>query len=528
MATATKIPAPAEVLVPVCGPPPPHEFRSRMGNISRQSGVYFAGTLLTTAAGYFLKVYLARKLGAGKLGLYALGMTLVGFAGLFNTVGIPTAAARFVAVYSARPDFARLGSFLRSTVALLVSINIFLASLIMIAGPAAVRRLYHAPELVPYLWAFAGIMFFGVLTTFLGQVMAGYHDVSRRTLITHFLGTPASIAISVLLIGAGFGLAGYLVAQLASAVLVLLLMSVAVWRMTPVAARKSGSWGVEREVIAFSAASFGIAALEFALAQADKIVLGVCLDAAHVGIYAVAMAMVGFVPIVLQSVNQIFAPAIAELYSSGSHALLQRIYSTLTRWILILTIPLALTLAMFSSPLMSVFGPAFQAGAVVLSIGAVGQLLNCAVGSVGYLLLMSGHQGRLVRIQAATAALMITLTLLLVPRLGIKGAAIATAAGVIATNAWALLEVRRRLSVFPYTSEYLKLALPTAATALTLWFVRRSGMHSDLLMAAAGLLIAYAIFFASMLASGIEPQDRTLLRAAWSRLAPTRNGGTDE
>ncbi len=89
------------------------EFHRRIGQISRQSGVYFAGTIFTAAAGYFFKIYLARRLGAEALGLYALGMSMVGFLGLFNAVGLPTAAARFVAEYSARREFARLGGFLR-------------------------------------------------------------------------------------------------------------------------------------------------------------------------------------------------------------------------------------------------------------------------------------------------------------------------------------------------------------------------------------------------------------------------------
>src|SRR5271157_1969814 len=100
MATASNIPVEQEA-VPVLLPPQHsgNEFHRRIGSISRQSAVYFAGTILTAAAGYFFKIYLARRLGAEALGLYALGMSIVGFLGLFNAVGLPTTAARFVAEY---------------------------------------------------------------------------------------------------------------------------------------------------------------------------------------------------------------------------------------------------------------------------------------------------------------------------------------------------------------------------------------------------------------------------------------------
>ena len=162
-------------------------------------------------------------------------------------------------------------------------------------GPWLALHFYHAPKLGPYLWAFAAIMLLGVLNMFLGQVMAGYRDVARRTLITHFTGTPANIAIAVLLISLGFGLTGYMVAQVASALLVLCLLAASVWRMSPA---QTAKWHrrlyIKREVVAFSSVAYGIAALQFLLAQSDKIVLGYYLDARHVGIYAVAMALVGF------------------------------------------------------------------------------------------------------------------------------------------------------------------------------------------------------------------------------------------
>src|SRR5438128_1675503 len=274
------------------------EFRSRIGSISRQSAVYFAGTILTSAAGYFFKIYLSRTLGAEALGLYALGMTLVGFLGLFNQLGMPAAAARFVAAYSARREFARLGDFLRGSLFLLVTCNLLLGAAIVLSGPWLIARFYHTTALNPYLWIFALIMLLGLLNGFLGQAMAGYRDVSRRTLITHFTGTPSNILFAVVLISMGLGLGGYLVAQVASAFLVLALLAVSVWKMTPAAARVAGPvTKVQKEVITFSAAAFGISAVDFALSQSDKIVLGVYLNARQVGIYAVATALVGFVPI---------------------------------------------------------------------------------------------------------------------------------------------------------------------------------------------------------------------------------------
>src|SRR5579863_3647558 len=221
MATATNIPGVRKATPVLVAAAEGGEFHRRIESISRQSGVYFAGTMLTAAAGCFFKIYLARRLGAEALGLYALGMSIVGFLGLFNAVGLPTTAARFVAEYSTRREFARLGGFLRGGLALLSAGNLLLGVAVLAAGPWVAVHFYHAPALSSYFWAFALIMLFGVLTNFLGQVMAGYRDVARRTIITHFIGTPANIVVAVILISLGLGLGGYLMAQVAAAMLVL-------------------------------------------------------------------------------------------------------------------------------------------------------------------------------------------------------------------------------------------------------------------------------------------------------------------
>jgi O-antigen/teichoic acid export membrane protein len=519
MATATKVvPEGGSVqLLAADG----REFRSRIGSISRQSAVFFAGTIVTSAAGYFFKVYLSRKLGAEALGLYTLGMTLVGFLGLFNALGMPAAAARFVSAYSARREYGRLGDFLRGSVFLLLTCNLLLGAAVVLLGPWLITRFYHTTALNPYLWIFASIMLFGVLNGFLGQAMAGYRDVSRRTLITHFTGTPANILFAVVLISMGFGLGGYLVAQVASAFLVLALLVLSIWKMTPAAARVGGPvTKVESEVITFSAAAFGISAVDFALSQSDKIVLGFYLNATQVGIYAVAMAVVGFVPIALQSVNQIFSPTISELHATGNRLLLQQLYSTLTKWILLLTLPLALTVIFFSRSLMEVFGKGFAPGSAVLMIGAAGQLFNCAVGSVGYLLMMSGNQLQLAKIQAVNAGLMIALSFMLVPRMGVKGAALASAVSVLTANLWMLGVVRRILKLFPYHRGYLKLVVPAMISAGVIWVMERisSGTHAQWRVAIPALLCSYAALLGLVFFSGLDEHDRMITRVMGAKI----------
>jgi O-antigen/teichoic acid export membrane protein len=527
--SVANIPLRESVSLPSAAKTDTAEFRRRVKSISRHSTVYFAGTLFTALSGYFFKIYLARTLGAEALGVYALGMSIVGVIGLFNAVGLPTAGARFVSEYSSQHDYARLGAFLRGALSLLGFGNLVLGAVLLVGMPSIAVRFYHTPALASFSWSFAAIMLLGVLNTFLGQCMAGFSAIARRTVITHFTGTSVTILLAVVLISLHFGLGGYLVAQVVSAMLVLGCLIYSVWKLTPQPAQTTGGFGhIEKRVVSFSATTFGIAVVHFVLAQADKITLGYYLNVKQVGIYAVSIAVAGFVPVALTSVNQIFSPMIAELHSAGNRQLLQKLYAWLTKWVLVFTIPLAAAIIIFAGPVMTVFGEGFRSGAAVLAVCAIAQLINCAAGSVGFLLLMSGNQVALMKVQALNAVLMVVLNVLLVPRLGILGAAIGLSASVVGTNIWCLLEVRKRLHLFPYNRSYAKVALAALVTTSALAVQRSLFSHASWRAAGFALPLAYVVFLGTMLVVGLDAEDRMLARMAWSKIWGAGNGGSNE
>ena len=497
-------------------------FRQQMGHISRHSAVFFAGTIFTAATGYLFKIYLARVLGAEALGIYALGMTIVGLLGIFNALGLPYSAVRFVAAYAATSRFDLLRGFLVRGIFLLLLFNVALGGAVLLVGPWIAVHVYHTPALSRYLGLFALIMFTGAITTFLGQVLTGYKDVARRTVITNFIGSPLTMILTLVLVGWGLSLWGYIFAQVASAFVVIALLGIAVWKLTPRVARSfSGSFPpLGREVISFSAAVFAMDALGFLISQADKVLVGFYLNARELGIYAVAAAMVVFVPSILQAVNQIFSPTIAELHARGQRELLGRLFQTLTKWILGFTFPLACILIVFAPALMRLFGADFEAGWPILVIGTIGQLINCGVGPVGYLLLMSGNQRRLIGIQAVMATVMIGLSLLLIPKWGIAGAALAAALTNAASNIWYLATVKAALGLFPYNRSYLRLLVPFSGALGAILILRFAftAIRPQWMVVAIGLLLSYVVFFLLALASGLDEDDRLVARAVWSRL----------
>lgn len=493
------------------------QFKTNFKEISRQSAIFLVGTLFTLAAGYFVKIYVARVLGAQPLGIYALGMTIVSFVQLWGALGLPAAAARYVAAYNRPAQADSLRAFLTRTTVVILVLNLSLGIGMAFAGRAA-ARFYHAPQLAPMLPLFAALMFLGAITNFFSQVAAGFKDVARRTMFTNFVATPLGLVLTVILLQLGTGLWGYVVAQVISTSILTVLLVRLAWKLTPVPARFSSQPlpPLEREVVSFAGASLGMNVVDFLSSQADKILLGLFLSPKLLGIYVLASTLVAFVPILLQSVNQIFAPVIADLYARGESVILGKLYRTLTRWILAATLPAALLLIVFAPQWMRIFGSDFEPGWPILAIGTVGQVVNCAVGSVGFLLLMSGNQKRLLKVQVASALVSVAANLLLIPVWGIVGAAVAAALINVVSNIWNLVEVRRSLQFSPFTRSYFSLLLPTAVLVACLLLVRHFAGHLTynwrLLLPAS--FLSYALFAGACLPLLCE-DDRLIAAGAW-------------
>ncbi len=498
------------------------KFRSQVGHISKHSGTHFAGTIVTIVLGYLFKVYLARVLGAEALGIYALGMTLVGFLGAFNSLGLVESAVRFAAVYRAARNWNELRALLWRGGAILLCVNAGFASLVLVFGGSAARGLYHSTALARYIPWFALLMLIGAVSTFYNRVLAGYGQVGRRTIITNFIGIPCTMLFSIVLIGMGYGLRGYLSAQVCSSALVLTLMLILIWRLTPPEARRMSALPARLapEVWSFSGVAMGVLLLEFVIGQVDKVTLGYFRGAKEVGIYSIAAAIVAYTSLFLNSVNQVFSPVIADLHTRKDMEMLGRLYRALTKWILALTIPLAIVVMVDARPVLAVFGHDFESGWPILLIGTTGQLINCAVGSVGLLLLMSGNQNRLLRVQASMAAVVTVTSLIMVPIWGAIGAAIAAAITNAGTNAWNLVQVRKVLGLSPFSRGYMRLAFPSAGCALgsIIWRYAGCWSRNSWLALGAGLFLSYFVFVALAFTGGLDQDDRTVGNALWSRL----------
>lgn len=496
------------------------QFRHYSGTLSRQSVVFLSGTFFTALCGYLFKIYVGRHLGAEGLGLFALGMATVTAATAFAYLGLPQMLACFVAVHKATARDGRLRGLLQHTVKLLAISTGICAGLLVLSRHLLAGPIFGAPGLAEYLPLFALLLPVGGLNALVGQYLRGHQEVSRRTMVNHFVQFPVKIVLTVGLFTAGWGLAGYVLAEVGSNLVALLLLVIFAARFTPPSDGQKVT--LESDERSYAGTMIGQSLLTFLNSRADIFVLGLLSSTDQVGIYSIAVATGAFVPTLLRSVNSVFGPMVSNLHARGELRLLERLFQTSTKWCLGLTWPLVVVLIFFSETLMGIFGDEFRVGGPALALLALGHLVNVGTGSVGSLLNMSGHQRFELHTGTATALLILALNLWWIPRWGLIGAAAAVACGLAISNLLRTFLVQRFLGLVPYSVRTLRLALPMITSGLATWWVwswtTAGTQHREILGLGAAVLLSYSSFLAAAALTALDSDDRLILRAIGARL----------
>lgn len=413
-----------------------------------------AQTLLSFASG----VLLARLLGAEGYGVYAYVFSLVTLLALPAGFGLPNLVVRETSKALARSEWGLVQGMWRWAGRTTAATSLVL---IVLAGGVVwvLAERFSGLQLATFAWGLvlAPLLALGNLR---GAALRGLHRVVEGQLPEQVLRPGVFV---LFLLGAAFLLPAEKVSPATAMALHALASGLAfavgawlLWRATPAEIRRAAPAYNGRRWLASTLPLAFISGMQLINQRTDILMLGLFTTAAEVGIYRVAVQASTFVSFGLQAMNMVVAPQFAHLHALGDTRRLQRVVTASARAILFLTLPAVLLFALYGKPLLKlVFGAEFAAAYTPLVILALGQLVNSAAGSVGFLLNMTGHERDTARGMAVAAGGNVVLNLILIPPLGVNGAALATASTLALWNLLLWRAVQHRLGINSMAFDFL-------------------------------------------------------------------------
>ena len=180
------------------------------------------------------------------------------------------------------------------------------------------------------------------------------------------------------------------------------------------------------------------------------LMVGSLMDTASASIYTASSRYLVAGSVVNLAIIQAIGPKLSELLTAGARERAQNVYQVATAWLMMMAWPMYLGLAVFAPLLLRVFKPQYVSGTSTLEILAIAMLVATGIGPVDMVLLMGGRSFWNLFNVVVALTVNIALGLLLIPEIGIVGAAIAWAGSLLVNNVAPLAEVRAFLKVHPF------------------------------------------------------------------------------
>lgn len=409
-------------------------------------GLKLLGLPLTLAT----SILLARALGPEGYGQYVFVMAVIALLALPIGPGLGQLVTREVARYHHGEDWSLFRGLLRRAHQwVLLGSVVIIGAVVIVAGQNATwavddrwTLLFIASLMLPLLG----------LNALRSHTLRGLRHVFQAQL-PELLARPAFhlVFAGVLLVGGALTPASALGSQIAATGLAFLLGAWLLGRYRPAQIKqadpdyRNGEWG--RALLPFTL----LAAVSTLNAQIGILALGWLGTDEDIAALKLAQQGAMLVLLSLTIVNLVIGPHITGAHRDGNHRRLQTLSRASARVALIFSSVLALPMLVMPSVVLAwVFGAEYAAiASLPLVILVTAQLVNVGFGAVGMLLMMTGNEKIIVSPHLFALVVNGGLCVVLIPKLGALGAAVAAAVSIVSLNMLLAGYVSRMLNLRP-------------------------------------------------------------------------------
>jgi len=397
-----------------------------------ENALYGAADYLSQPLGYLLFApVLLHKLGPAQFGMWVLATAAVGSGALLST-GFGDAAVRYVSAFRGEGNLAGAAGIVRSMLAINLLLGLLGAGLLLSVAPFAVRHVAALDAQLQH--SSVAALRFGALLLIIRSLESVFIASSRAferygpTVRIATLVRLAALTVSAAVAIMGRGIVEIMAATLAVAMCGVFLQAHALgrcfgyipwqpeWR--PAAIRKIAGFGC----FSWLQSLTGIFST-----QADRFVIGAFLGAAPVAYYSICIQAAQPIQGIVSSGLHFLFPHLSARSARESRCNLRR--TVLAAFALNATFVVLLTLPYFffarSALALWAGAPVAAAGADILPLVAAGFALTAVNVTAYYALLAAGRVRLVTLLNMVAGAVSLAAMLLLVPHLGVRGAALA-------------------------------------------------------------------------------------------------------
>ena len=487
---------------------------------AKGGGITFVGQLFAYATSFIFSITVARMLGAEQFGLYNLALTASGLAAGLSYLGLNGGLSRYIPIFRSEGNPAKIWGVIQIGTSIPFLISLILSTIFWITAEPVSIIFFKEPALTPVLRIAIISIPIIILTSSAELITQGFKQLQYQVYAMDLAFSIVKLILAIILLVLGLGVIGVISAYVVSWVISLVMLVYFAHRLFPLNRSISSAQRNVGEMFRFSLPLYFSRLLSAFSGSFETLALGFFGIVADVGVYAAILRLSQIGNMFFSSLRKISVPVISELYSQGKYDELERFYQTTTKWSVAFNLPIFLTISLFATSLLTIFGDDFTSGATGLVILAGATLFNAATGTCGTVINMTGHSKLALLNSLVYLGTTIILDIVLIPRFQLVGAAWAGALTIVINNTLRLIEVYYIVpGLLPFNLSFLKPIiaglLAVSGTYLLMGFTLVNWPLMQLIVLAP---VLWLIYVGIILALKLSDEDRMILDKLQGRL----------
>jgi O-antigen/teichoic acid export membrane protein len=421
--------------------------------IQRQSLLAFGSLIAVTGIGYISTFYFAHYLGPAVLGSFFLFLAYYGIFDLIGDGGFGGAAVKRISEGEFQNEYYSAYIILR-LILLCLSIVVFIIISPLLSG------IQESGLLVWLIIALiVGTGYSIISTNLYGTAQVGILQVSN------LVNTIIKNIVQILAVFIGFGVGG-LASGFVAGMIAAVILNTQYLRLTFAKCDRSHFQGL----LSFSVWTFLASGGALIFTYADTILIGHFMTETDVGIYRVAFQLTSVASFMVMAFHTVLFPRISRWHAGNNITMIETALTKAFTYSLFFAIPIIAGGILLSDKLLYyLYGASFESGAPVLAILLFVQLANIFLFLQTMCLVAMDRPRISFYITAISAVLNILLNIVLIPPMGISGAAIASLVtmSINAVLAYIMLKSSLKIRIDPRST----INLMISALSMTVFLV---------------------------------------------------------
>ncbi len=251
----------------------------------------------------------------------------------------------------------------------------------------------------------------------------------------------------------------------------------------------------------------------------DTLMIGYYLNSSDIGLYSSAQPVASLMQNFLGAVSFLYFPITSQLYAQGKIKEIGRTYAVITKWLMSAILPIFLVILLFpKTVLWLLYSKNYVQAYQALRILAVGFFVHVMLGPNGLTLLAMGETKIITVTGFIGAVLNFMMNMLLIPVMGINGAALASALTYAVTNAMVSLRLYCGYNIHPFTRNYIKPAVLSTVVAMLIYYAVRNITLVWWMLIVLFVLFVATYFMSLLITKSFDREDIMLMLSIEQRL----------